>query len=417
MNTTVFELNDTGIYCNGQQGSALISPGYALLTNTGVATGTEAQQRFWLEPQHSYNQFWRQLSLSPLPTVSRYARHHADLAYAQLLQLHRDCGEPEDVIFAVPGSFSNEQLGILLGLAKASPFNVVGLVDAAIAATSQASLAGQLLHLDIQLHQTVITGVTVDNNLRRSHIEVIPELGLKHFHDKWAQHIANLFIRQYRYDPLHTAAGEQQLNNHLPAWLTALNGLDSTTINMDTPQGNYRLNLVRSELLESSSPLFNRLSNAVTKLKTSDAQLLLSHRCAQLPGFSQHWSNAVPLTQQATVEGCLNHLDVICSTGESLNFVTSLPRQNVMQQMPDNVRRVNNHSPTHLLYRHKAYRLGDKLPDELDQLDLQFVKTDEGYTLTPHTGKIGFDGDPKNLQTGDRFTLESGETVSLIEVC
>ena len=33
MNTTVFELNDTGIYCNGQQGSALISPGYALLTN------------------------------------------------------------------------------------------------------------------------------------------------------------------------------------------------------------------------------------------------------------------------------------------------------------------------------------------------------------------------------------------------
>ena len=138
MNTTVFELNDTGIYCNGQQGSALISPGYALLTNTGVATGTEAQQRFWLEPQHSYNQFWRQLSLSPLPTVSRYARHHADLAYAQLLQLHRDCGEPEDVIFAVPGSFSNEQLGILLGLAKASPFNVVGLVDAAIADNSQA---------------------------------------------------------------------------------------------------------------------------------------------------------------------------------------------------------------------------------------------------------------------------------------
>ena len=63
MNTTVFELNDTGIYCNGQQGSALISPGYALLTNTGVATGTEAQQRFWLEPQHSYNQFWRQLSI------------------------------------------------------------------------------------------------------------------------------------------------------------------------------------------------------------------------------------------------------------------------------------------------------------------------------------------------------------------
>src|SRR5690606_24786455 len=247
------EVVDGDILARGASGGLLRAPGVALLESKGIATGDDAFRQAWLFPQRSYTQFWHQLNLAPLPAGNQYARHFADLAYAQLHHLHRALGAPGEVLFAIPGSFSRDQLAILLGLANALPVKTLGLVDAAVAAASGiGDYRGELLHLDIQLHQAVITRLRAGDTISRESVEILADAGLKHFHGGWAQYIANLFIREYRYDPLHTAEGEQQLFTKPPGWLDQLASRPETTVELDTPRGAFRLSLQRSGLVESS---------------------------------------------------------------------------------------------------------------------------------------------------------------------
>ena len=80
---------------------------------------------------------------------------------------HDMAGEVEEALLAVPGSFTSAQLSLLLGLAQASPFSVTGLVDAAVAATAATAGPGSYNHLDIQLHQTVVTSLEVSGTAKR----------------------------------------------------------------------------------------------------------------------------------------------------------------------------------------------------------------------------------------------------------
>src|SRR5690606_14221904 len=101
----IIELVDSEILATANHGEQLSAPGYALLEKSGIATGASAFDQAWLYPQRSFNQFWHQLNLAPLPVSSAYARHFADLAFAQLSQIHRELGQPAEVLFALPGSF------------------------------------------------------------------------------------------------------------------------------------------------------------------------------------------------------------------------------------------------------------------------------------------------------------------------
>lgn len=440
MSVAIIELNDAGICCVNARGDLTVSPGYALLTPEGIATGEAAMQRAYLEPQQSFNQYWWQLNLSPLPVTNKHARHYADMAYAQLLALHRDIGHPEQVVFAVPGSFDREQLSILLGLVKASPFEATGLVDAAVAAASGSDATGPLVHLDIQLHQAVITRLDVAQHIERTGVEVISKAGLKGFHDLWAHHIANQFIRQYRYDPLHTAAGEQQLYNRLPVWLSALQGQAEITAELDSPQGHYRLVLSRNELLASSASRLQLLQGKLSDLKTNGETLLISHRTGQLPGIREHLAPSATLDENAAITGCLDHLEVITGDPESLHFITRLPRKPtatgtsaaaITEQVsePDSppvVTQSKVHATaTHVLYRHRAYAIGNRLAITRDGDQLRFTQGSRGdcclvreqgsVQLRTESSAVTVEGDPTDLRAGDSLQI-GGDQLDLIEV-
>jgi len=428
-NTAILELNDSGLCCATGPDDLMVIPGYALLTDSGITTGRAAQEQAYLDPRQSFNQYWHQLNLSPLPVSSRVARHHADLAYAQLLQLHRDLGHPEQVIFAAPGSFDREQLAILLGLAKASPFEAVGLVDAAVAAASQAGLTVPALHLDIQLHQTVVTRLRYsDGEVERATVDILPELGFKTFYDLWAQLIADQFIRQYRFDPLHTAAGEQQLYNNLPEWLAQLCRETEVAVALDSAQGNYRISLSRNQLLASSAPRSKQLQQRLTELSAAGEILLASHRIALLPGLVEHLKPSRVLSASSAIDGCLQHLERISARGD-LPFVTRLPTRGDMSSgsapataTPDAppVRQ-----PTHLLYRHRAHAIGDGLTvaetsggltfNDNGDLLCELIPTDGQLQLESANPRVRCSGDRGKLTAGDRILI-GDEQLELIEV-
>ena len=90
MSLAIVELNDQNLLIQTERGLLHCEPGFAQLHSVGIETGERARATAWQQPQHSYNQYWRQLNQLPLPSKQKWARHHGDIAFAQLKQLVHD---------------------------------------------------------------------------------------------------------------------------------------------------------------------------------------------------------------------------------------------------------------------------------------------------------------------------------------
>lgn len=439
MGTAIIDLNDSAIQIRHGQ-LTVTAPGYALLSSEGIKTGKEAMGEAWLLPQQSNNRYWHQLNLSPLPGANNHARHHADLAYAQLQTLYQNADRPEQIVFAIPGSISSDQLSILLGLVKALPFQATGLVDAAVAATCGANIRGEVIHVDIQLHGSVITRMNCGDTISRLRVSQHPEVSLKGYFDNWAKFIAERFIAEFRYDPTHTAAGEQQLRDLLPAWLLQLNTNEEIEIELPSKQGNYRLNILRTELIAANSQRWQRLADVVAREDKSDA-LLISHRIEALPGAKDYLSYKDVLSADAAINGCLANIKYLAPENDKLSFVTSMPANSLAlptSSSTDAIPELPGNSPTHVLYRNQAYLIGDQLTIAIDKDGLVFSSPDAGDVSPESTGSanqliiglaagrvtldsdqcslsIQCQGDANKLQTGDKVIVQD-QVLKLIEV-
>ena len=424
MTLAVFELNDSGIGHGSNADNWQYSPGFALLDGGNIVTGQAARDQAWLHPQRSFQHYWHQLNLSPLSIQNNTARHHADLAYAQLQQLCLDSGEPEQVILAVPGNFSREQLALLLGLAKALPFNAVGLVDSAVAAASIQPPNGPALHLDIQQHQSLVTRLNGRGELHSDTVETINNLGLKQLLDHWAHYVADQFIRQYRYDPLHTAQGEQQLYNQLPGWLQTLHTESQVAVSLNTTRGNLDLNLLRDGLLASAEPRLQQLQQTVETLRQKDEMLYISHRIAQLPGVAKRLGEHRQLSANAVLDGCLDYRKQICSNTEALSFITSLSVSSADSGQPSSTNMGSGHiAPSHILVGHCAMNIGSQLTlrlgeqgiERCEQQQADLLLTNNGFGLQLQSRSGVTVKAPSQLHSGSVIELQ-GQRLQLISV-
>ncbi len=164
------------------------------------------------------------------------------------------------------------------------------------------------MHLDIQLHQTVFTQLQKNQGiLKRTFVDIVTDVGITTFYGDWAKHIADKFIKEYRFDPLHTAEGEQQLYNLLPKWLEELNLSSETTAVLDSPQGKYQLVIHLDELLKESTKKINQLKKKFTSIVKSRDILVASHRLLLLPGISEKLAKFHILKKDAAVFGSLEN--------------------------------------------------------------------------------------------------------------
>ncbi len=433
MTSAIIELNDIAIACHYRE-KQVFSPGYALLTKQGITTGNEARAQAWLDPQHSFNQYWHQLSMAPLGIHNRHARHFADLAYSQLHQLAQEAGEPKQVIFSVPGSFNHEQLAILLGLAKACGLEATGLVDSAICGVAHSlalieAPADTAVHVDIQLHNAVITTVHCDQNIRRMAVSPLIGLGLKNLEDAWVQAMASRFIAEYRYDPLHTAVGEQSLRDQLPGWLDELQNKAEITIGLTTPNGELRLNFARDTFVAVTQEKLKALARAAIEAgsQTSDSvannALLLSHRLAILPGINTLLPTAIALAADSTILGCLAHRDTITNDTGQVTLISSLPsKPNTNRPTSKVAESTTRADATHLLYQHQAYAIDNGLSLKIDGSELLIVPFDQqdpatgGVILSRNQQQLTLTTNQKIHCSGNVKALKAGDTLSFNEM-
>ncbi|WP_295798508.1 hypothetical protein [uncultured Microbulbifer sp.] len=415
MSKGVLEINDCGLRVFNGTDEVLESPGVAIINNREILTGTQALMRARSHPTQVNHQFWRRLSLESVKSDNPGCRHHADLAFFHLREIAGLCDISDEYALAVPGNFTREQLALLLGVIKESPFNGVALVDAAAACISSCAPRGVHLHIELQRHQTLVSRVAVHEHAELDIAETVTDAGLHHFQDAWARVFTDAFIMQCRFDPLHSAEAEQQLYDLLPQWIAKAMRQGEVMAELDDRTAKVSLR----QLQDASTPILSRVRAMIDNLSEGSSIVFVSHRWADIPGGAQLAERIHLLPHNAVAQAIEQRWHEVHSENDSLRLVNALsaaPPTEVAIQ----VNAAAEAAATHLLFGHRALAAMQPLFVSWQAGKLDITPTPPEHpaaTITNHAGRLALRVDagaelmlngerisaPVNLNAGDRI--------------
>ena len=426
MSLAVLELNDQALLIHTEQGQSISEPGFAQLTSKGIETGEVARSIAWRSPQSSFNQYWRQLNQLPLPSNQRWARHNADIAFAQIEQLLNATAAPEKLILSVPGSFSDEQMSLVTGLIDASSSQLHAVIDSALAAGLHCQ--NQTWIVELQLHQTVVSLIQPQDKGTQGSIEVvqqelIPDLGIMTIYNSVARHVSNSLVTEYRYDPLHNSEGEQTIYDQIPTWLSTLTVKPEVTISISSPKGELPLVLRKHKIEELIESRLAKLTEILESTEKHD--VVFTHSGAIIGRLVSRFATARLLSADQGCRNCFSVQQEIALESEQLHRIRSLKTGLLSDKITINQTHQSGYA-THLLYNNQAWPLATAISIYLKNDQLSFKSgADKDATLAlmitdselgvlyqqPGYGVLL----PRSSQPGGSIVI-AGHKVKLIEV-
>lgn len=426
MSLAVLELNDQALLIHTEQGQSISEPGFAQLTSKGIETGEVARSIAWRSPQSSFNQYWRQLNQLPLPSNQRWARHNADIAFAQIEQLLNATAAPEKLILSVPGSFSDEQMSLVTGLIDASSSQLHAVIDSALAAGLDCQ--NQTWIVELQLHQTVVSLIQPQDKGTQGSIEVvqqelIPDLGIMTIYNSVARHISNSLVTEYRYDPLHNSEGEQTIYDQIPTWLSTLTVKPEVTISISSPKGELPLVLRKHKIEELIESRLAKLTEILESTEKND--VVFTHSGAIIGRLVSRFATARLLSADQGCRNCFSVQQEIALESEQLHRIRSLKTGLLLDKITINQTHQSGYA-THLLYNNQAWPLATAISIYLKNDQLSFksgADKDATLALMITDSELGVlyqqPGNevllPKSSQPGGSIVI-AGHKVKLIEV-
>ena len=358
-------INDAGISVLDSDTVLYREPGYALLDDDQLTTGSGAFSQARVKPRRIQHSYWS--NLQAVPMADRRFQHlsAADLVSRQLEQIWKQVsGSGNRIVVAVPAYMGSENLGLLLGIAAELNIPLVGMVDAAVAATRREYKGAVPVHVDLSLHTTILTRVAQSGQAQVDRSAVVEESGIITLYDAWIALIAEAFVQQSRFDPLHTAETEQMLQDSLPDWLSAAAAGKNVALKIEYRGITHQAELDSLELLAAAAPVYHRIVSNLRALYRADETpaLQLSDRAARLPGFADILAARVGgeiFLQEpgATARGLLSR----CRDMQSGDRAVSLIRQLPWDQSPVEIEQAETSGhggrPTHLLFENTAYAI------------------------------------------------------------
>jgi hypothetical protein len=317
------------------------SPGVALVAPSGLKVGEAAAAAQRLQPMLAADRFWSDLAPDSFAGAVDPPVSHADLAHAHLSEVWGAVATMDDeAVFALPGSMRLHQAGLLLGIARRVGIPVAGTVDAALAACAGLPARADVLHLDVQIHQAVLTVLEGATTLRRRRVEIAPRAGLKVMYGAWAQLVSEAMVRRTRFDPLHQATSEQQLYERLPGWLAALAGQESLDVSIDSGGGSFAATVRRAQFTLAAEAWYAQIAELLRAGHRADgpATLALSARAALLPALADRLATTpglelLTLPEVAAAAGAAARAAEI-GPAEPPTLVTALARSHAAETRP-----------------------------------------------------------------------------------
>jgi len=374
MTTIAIDLNDAGIVAVGRDGPLdsgdRFAPGYAAVDGGAPVFGARAYRRLRLTPRDIHRFFWREMSAAPMALAAGPFSTSADLVQAHLKSLWQRWSDGVDaVILVVPAHWSNDQLGLLLGIAEELDMPVIGLVDRAVAATRCRYGVDTLWHIDLSLHDATVTRLGQDGACAVLDRQTIDGVGAERLRRAGVEYIAAQFLTRTRFDPLHDATTEQALYDGFDAWLRALQRESAVTVTLERGGDSYAVDVERDGLArvlaDGCEPLWQQLRGRLP----ADAQAVIqvSDRFAGLPGLVAALDRLPRVTTyilepDAAARGALARAGEFRRAADGVPLKTSLrwDRADVAVAAARPAARATAGAPTHVLYGEHVYRIASR---------------------------------------------------------
>jgi hypothetical protein len=353
-----------------------------------------------LKPRQVSNRYWAALSLEPgsagVGDISA-----AELAFAQLEALWTRFREQASggTVLVVPGSYTREQLGLLLGLAEEIGIDVRALVHEAVASTTRPYPGRQIVHVDAGLHRVSVTAVEQADEAIAGREHGLDSTGIATANDLIARWIAEMFVRATRFDPFHHARSEQELYDRLPEWLRALSDIERAELELSHGDERFAVTVERERLVNVVNGFNRAVVQLIAQARAPGSGLVvqLSERLADLPGLASQLTRlddaeVLRLPAGQAARAALRGLPAE-GLGGAVRLLKHLPWRDAAPERVDTpvgapsrtaaVPRIDDPAPTHVVYRGIAYPIG------VDGLAVGRVAADDRRTIVVDGGHGG----------------------------
>ena len=379
-------INDAGICILDSNKVLYREPGFALLDDDRLTTGSEAFSQARVKPRRIQHGFWSNLQTAALADRHFHHLSAADLVSRQLEQIWKRVSSAGDgIVVAVPAYMSTDNLSLFLGITGELKIPVIAMVDAAVAATRREYKGAVPVHVDLSLHSAVLTRLAQSGQAQFDRSAVVDESGMITLYDAWIALIAESFVQQSRFDPLHTAETEQMLQDNLQGWLAEASASKTITLDIEYRGITHQAELEALELVATAAPIYHRIVSKLRALYRADEvpALQLSDRTARMPGLADILSARVGgdiYLQEpgATARGLLSRCREMQPGDSQVSRIRQLPwdQSAIEAKVTGNLR--DGGQPTHLLFENTAHAidsqpltLGSQSGDGERYIDLQ----------------------------------------------
>ena len=359
-------INDAGV--TALDGARVIyrEPGFALLEDKRLVTGNEAFRHARINPRSIQHRYWSDLTTDALPDNRFSHLSAADLVAAQLEQILAVSGDA-DFVMAVPPYMGAQNLGLLLGIAGELKFRVSGLVDAAVAATRREYRNAVPVHIDMSLHSTTLTRLAQPGRAQVDRSEVLQGYGNYALFDAWLNSVSEAFVKQSRFDPLHTAETEQLLVNRLGGWLNAAAQGNQVAMSIEYGGNHYEAEIDSLTLIAAAAPVYQLIASKLRAMIRADElpALQLTDRVSRMPGLSDMLKARIGgevfvLEPGATARGALARCPDSAASGGQISLLRQLAwDQGAIEFEPETGNSSDTGLPSHLLFGDVAYEIGN----------------------------------------------------------
>jgi hypothetical protein len=231
------------------------------------------------------------------------------------------------------------------------------------------------------LHTAMLTRLSQSGQVQVDKTEILEDCGVYGLYEGWINTIAEAFVRQSRFDPLHTAETEQLLLNRLGGWLTQAAGQEQVELKIDYGGASYSAVVETLALTAQAAPVYQQVASRLRALFRAEdlPAIQVSDRVARLPGLAAMLKARVggevyTLEAGATARGALSRLRDRDSR-QGVSLLRQLPwDQSPVDVVAESAELLHAGTPSHLLFGHTAYPLGNS-PLEIGSQDSGEVRT------------------------------------------
>ena len=368
MSLLAAHINDAGISVLSADRILYREPGFALLEDDDLTTGMKAFQNARVKPRRIQNRFWSDLKTDPLPDRRFQHLSAADLVSRHFEQVWQSVSSSGDrLVIAVPAYMNNANLGLFLGIANELKVPVVGLVDAAVAATRREYKGAIPVHVDLGLHVATLSRLAQTGQAQLDRSAIIDSSGIMSLYDAWIRVIADAFVKQSRFDPLHTAETEQLLHDRLSDWLAAASSSDKVTLGVEYRGISHSAELESLHLISAAAPVYQRIASQLRAIFRADETpaIQLSDRAARMPGLADMLGARVGgevflLEPGATARGLVTRCQDMQRGDGGVTLIRQLPWDQTAVQIRRNDAPAAAGLPTHLLFDNTAFNIDSR---------------------------------------------------------